>query len=306
MLVNINKKKSLLNNKRRLTFYILGVIWPVAQFLVFYLYVNFNSILLSFQQLDYESQRWTFAGFENFRQIFVDFAEKDYMLTSLKNTFIVFAVHTLTTIVPLFTTFYLFKKRFFSSGFKVFLFLPSIISSMALILCYRYFADVAIPEVIFQLKGYKPRGLMSDMNTRFSMLLFYSAWFGMGSHFLLYLGAMSGISESVIEAGQLDGVTPMQELFKIVFPMIFPTFSTFIITSFATMFTNQINVFAIWGSTADYDVYTTGYFIYMKSATGSVSEYPYLSAYGILLTAIAIPLCFGTRYLFKKIGPSND
>ena len=305
MVTNV-KKRSLYNGKRRLIFYSIGVIWPVAQFLVFYLYVNFNSIILSFQKLDYESQRWVFVGFENFKQIFLDFAEKDYMWTALKNTFIVFAVHTFTIITPIFTTYYLFKKRFFSSGFKVLLFLPAIISSMALILCYKYFADVAMPEILLKITGVKHKGLMSDINTRFPMLLFYSAWFGMGSNFLLYLGAMSGISDSVIEAAQLDGVTPSQELFKIVIPLIFPTISTFIITSFATMFTNQINVFAIWGATADYDVYTTGYFIYMKSATGSVSEYPYLSAFGIMLTAIAVPLCFGTRYLFKKIGPSNE
>ena len=110
MFAKVNKKNTLLYNRRRLIFYIIGVAWPVAQFLVFYLYVNLNSILLSFQKLDYESQRWVFASFENFRQIFLDFAEKEYMVTSLKNTFIVFAVHTLTIIIPLFMSFYLFKK----------------------------------------------------------------------------------------------------------------------------------------------------------------------------------------------------
>ena len=48
--------------KSRLIFYICGVAWPVIQFIVFYVFVNFNSILLSFRNFDIQNG-YSFARF---------------------------------------------------------------------------------------------------------------------------------------------------------------------------------------------------------------------------------------------------
>ena len=49
---SIKEKKPLIGRQKDLIFYCLMMIWPVAQFCVFYIGVNFNSILLSFQDID--------------------------------------------------------------------------------------------------------------------------------------------------------------------------------------------------------------------------------------------------------------
>mgnify|MGYP003321929055 CR=1 FL=1 len=66
----VKKKASKLgiNNIREKTFYALFIAIPVIHFLVFYVYINFNSILLAFQEHDlvdggYEIR---FAGWKNF------------------------------------------------------------------------------------------------------------------------------------------------------------------------------------------------------------------------------------------------
>ena len=50
-----NNKKSLSKSKRKdLICYTCFMIWPVVQFVVFYVLVNFNSIRLAFQSISME------------------------------------------------------------------------------------------------------------------------------------------------------------------------------------------------------------------------------------------------------------
>ena len=45
------------------------VIYPILQFLIFYVYVNFNSIILSLQQYNLETGQFTWLGLDNFKQV---------------------------------------------------------------------------------------------------------------------------------------------------------------------------------------------------------------------------------------------
>lgn len=119
--------------------------------------------------------------------------------------------------------------------------------------------------------------------------MFYYMWLSFGSMMLMYLGAMNGISESVAEAARLDGASTLQEFWYITFPMIYPTFSTLFYTSVASIFTNQINLYSIWGTEADSSVWTFGYYLYKEVARAESSQanYPYLATIGLGMTIIA-------------------
>ncbi len=65
------------------------------------------------------------------------------------------------------------------------------------------------------------------MNTERATIMFYSIYVSFGPRVLVYSSAMSGISESIIESAELDGVNTWQELVHIVLPSIWSTFVTF-------------------------------------------------------------------------------
>ena len=290
--------------KSRLIFYICGVAWPVIQFIVFYVFVNFNSILLSFMNFDIRSG-YSFAGIDNFKRVFSEIATQPFLKTAFKNTFLIFGISIVSMFATLIMSYYLYKKYLFSGIFKVMLFLPSIIPGIALVICYKYFVEVGVPKIWEEVFNISIQGMLSNPDTKLITILFFNVWFGVGSTFLLYSGAMSGISDSIIEAATLDGVTAMQEFGYIVFPMIFPTFATFFITSFATLFTNQMSVFSFSGAQADYSVYTIGYYLYKSVQTATMDRYPYLSAFGLVLTVIIIPICLLTKKALDKFGPNT-
>ena len=51
---------------------------PLLQFGIFYVGVNFNSLLLAFRQFDVMTNESSFVGFSNFAQVFRDIGQLEY------------------------------------------------------------------------------------------------------------------------------------------------------------------------------------------------------------------------------------
>ena len=101
-------------------FILLFLAVPVANFLVFWLYVNFDSILLAFQIP--QSNGTIEWGLDNFRRFFSEFSgENPVMLTALKNTMIFFFSNLFVVLpVSLLLCYFLYKKV---AGYKAFRFI---------------------------------------------------------------------------------------------------------------------------------------------------------------------------------------
>ena len=284
-----------------LIFCLLVIALPVIQFIVFYIAVNFSSILLAFQKFngDLAETKYSFAGLENFQRLWTDLTQTTNLLEALKNSLITWFFTSVVGItIAVIFSYYIYKKGFLGSLFKLVLFLPSILPAILLVAIFQISMDTILPEIL----GINPIFVLGE-NTAFSAALFFTVWFGFGTQVLLYSGSMSQIDPSVMEAAKLDGASPMVELFKIVVPEIVPAISTFLIAGIATIFTNQANLFGFHSVHAlDYNgEYTIGYFMYAM-VQKSENNYAYVSAIGLCCTAIALPL----TYLVKKVLAKVD
>lgn len=123
----------------------------------------------------------------------------------------------------------------------------------------------------------------------------------------MYSNAMSGIPQEIVESAHLDGATGINEFWRITLPMVYPTLSTFLITGVAGLFTNQINLYSFYGGSAPESVQTYGYYLFTRTQLAkSESEYPLLSAMGLLFTMVIVPLTFGVKWMLEKFGPKED
>ena len=66
-------------------FYACLIALPMLNFIVFYLGVNFNSILLAFKSYDAQGVA-SFVGFENFKAVFDNLKGEAVVAVSLKNS----------------------------------------------------------------------------------------------------------------------------------------------------------------------------------------------------------------------------
>ena len=145
----------------------------------------------------------------------------------------------------------------------------------------------------------------SDLGVRLAAILFYTVWIGFGTNILIFNGTMSGVSDSVLEAAKLDGVRPLREFVSIVLPMTYPMIVTMAVVSVANLFTNQMYLFSFYGASAERQLYTIGYYLFLntqEAGNSGLSEYPYLAAFGIVVSAVTIPLTVAFRKALNQIG----
>ena len=291
---------------RNLLFYSLLLALPLLQFCIFYVGVNLNSVLLAFKTYT-GNNAYAWLGLGNFERLFENFSQLTLYRVALGNSLTLFFVGTAVGLVcGLLFSYYIYKKALFSGFFKVMLFMPSIIPSIALVLMFKQVADSALPEVL-ALLGMDVKGLLANPDTTFGTIIFYNVWVSFGVSVLLYVGAMEKIPESVVEAAKLDGAGYLREFVSITIPLVWDTLSTFLIVAVGGIFVNQANIYAFFSDGAEEYVFTIGYYLYKETVkTSAFAEYPMLSAFGLLLSLITIVLVYAVKYLLGRFGPNAE
>lgn len=300
----IEPKKVMSRSRKKLIFYILVMAYPLIQFSIFYIGVNINSILLAFKEYDFEGKGYAWIGFKQFSDCITLIKTDAVFRYAFKNSFITYLISAVvSSLLALFFSFYIYKKKAGSTFFRIMLFVPSIISPLVLAILFNNMAEDALPRYVLSIFGAKIQPLLSGKSA-FAVLNFYRIWVGFGTSILIYNGSMAAIDVSVTEAAKLDGATGLREFIYIIFPLIYSTFVTFFIVGLAALFTEQMNLYSFYGTQANISLYTIGYYLYEKTAKASITEYPLLSAFGLMLTLVTVPVVFAVKWLMRKIGPS--
>ena len=317
--VSLNKnRKRYTRKQRRILFYTLMFALPILQFLLFYLYVNFNSIIMAFQDKveretlgDGYKVSFTWDHIKNALKFF----EKDDRWKMLVNSFsLLFGQLFIVTPLALLFSYYIAKGKPGASFFRIMLYLPQVLSIVVLGILYQEIMNNVYPEIAEKAFGKKDvASLMtqgSTYNAQFWGAFIFTLWFSFGTNVLIYTGAMSSVDQSIVESAHLDGVTNMQEFWHIYLPMIFSTLTTFIVTGLAGIFNNQMSLHTFFGNDKS-KVKVFGYYFYGTAAMNlenarEVNELHDLAALGLMATLVIIPITLLTRKMLNKYGPRVD
>ena len=308
-------KIKLIDNKRKALFSLLLLAVPILHFLVFYLYINLNSFSLAFKKyriIDGVGLTSSFAKFENFKDAF-NLIFSTSGLNRIKNSLILESVNLfLVTPLTLIFAFYIYKKSFMGGFFKVMLFMPYILSEIIMATIYKYLANDIIPFISLEWFGKKIPQLLQTPGTQMIFLIIFNIimWFGINS--LIYSSAMEDVNVSMSEAAQLDGANPIQEFIYVTIPTIFPTIVTLFIVALAAVFTDQFRMFSLFYYKAN-NLDNLGFYLYMQASRADLLPtadadltYCGLSAMGLLLSFVVIPVTLITRHCLNKYGPRAD
>lgn len=281
---------------------------PILSKLIFYFGTAFQSISLAFKKWD--GKDYVYAGLVNFKAVFSDLANDVILKTSLKNTVTYYLVDTFISIpISLFCSYAVVKKVPGSGFIKVIFFLPSIISSVVMVMMFKYFCDYPLTEWILKMTGKKELYLFQQQNTAYLMIIIYGLWTGFASGLVLYLGAMTRVPDGVTDAAKIDGCGYLSEFWHVTMPTVYSTLSVFLVTGLVSIFTGGGAVYTFHLDAAPSSTYTMGYYLFVKvwGGTSSASvDYPYASALGLLITLVAAPLTFLLKYVLEHVGPQEE
>ena len=127
-------------------------------------------------------------------------------------------------------------------------------------------------------------------------------WLTFPGNLLIWGGTFSRISDSVLEAAKLDGVNWVQEAFKIIIPMVWPTFSLLLVMMFAGIFASSGQVFLLTGG--NYGTQTLSSWMYIQVYASSVDPrsnlFNFMSALGLVITLISSVIAISLKKISSK------
>ena len=285
---------------------------PALSFLVFWLYINLNSIILAFQGYDVETGLVGFVGLENFAKIFEKFnAESSILFLSLRNSLINYVVGLLCFGMSLIFSFYLFKKFLGHKLIRAIVMLPNILSSFIICLVVKKLIEDGFPMLAAFMGNTKFPKLLTDENYAYMTTVVYSIWLSFSGYCIIIPNAMNAIEPEIIESAHIDGTNLFQEYYHFVLPLIFPTISTFLITGVSSILVGLGPLVEFYIYDAPPSTYNVGYYMTVQTMTtlGTAQAkiiYPEIAALGLFLTAITAPVVFGVKKFLNKFDYTED
>lgn len=302
------KQTSFAKNKRKdLIFYCVGISLPILQFLICYVYLNIDMFVSAFREYHFvgNTMQYVFVGFKNFKAVVESFTQNDFMKSAFLRGLAVYGVGLLRFPFEILVGYYIARKFPFGKSFHIILYLPGLLSGMVMALTYKYFLCECVPEIVRLITGKEILSLLDSGNSvqTFVSIWAYGFFVGVTGNVLLIGGAINSVSESVSEAASLDGASETRQFFSIYVPLIFPTIITFLILSLSGIFLADIGLYPYFGEYAPREIWTTGYYLTMRIQTADIyRDYPFLAAFGWLITFITIPVVAVGRFLLNKIN----
>lgn len=304
----VKAKKRLSKKWRDYIFIFIMLLYPIAQFVFTWSFVNIKSVLLAFQEGNVYGYSW--VGFDTISKVFYE-SFNSYRNTTgvswLNDSAVIilnsvgFAFITIFISLPLSVlfSFFLSKKMPLANVFRVIFFLPNIIPVVALTFAFKMAYQ---PEVGYLYPLIKALGISeTSLNTYpLSQLLVYGycIWAGLGYNIILLSGAIGRIPKELLESAKIDNCGYFKEFIHVVIPMIWPTIVTLVILGMTNVLTLYLQ--PLFLTNGEGNTWTISLEIWDSVSTSNPKALCEAAAKGLIFSAIWSPVIMLTRHFMSK------
>ncbi len=293
------------NLKRYLPLYLMAL--PGMLYLFINNYMPLPGLVLAFKKFNARKGifKSDFVGFKNFKYLF---ATKDAFIIT-RNTILYNVIFIIVnTVLAIFVAILLAEmtskiKKVYQSA----ILLPYMISMV--IVSYLVFGFLStengfINNSILRPLGKDPVAWYMEKKYWPVILVFVSAWKGVGYNCVIYLASILGIDRSIYESAAIDGASKWQQIFKITIPMLKTTIVMLTLLAIGRIFYSDFGLFyqvpqnqgALFSVTNTIDTYV--YRGLLELGDMSMS-----SAAGLYQSIVGFILVLGSNLVVKKIDP---
>lgn len=250
------------------------VVWlPIAQ-AGYYSFTSWNG----------GSASW--IGIDNYVRLFNN---ELFQRALINNAMLLLAV-PFTVLVPFLFALLVIRTPRFTAFFRTALFLPAALSWVVTGLVGRYVfaADGQFNQLMgaLGLGGLAVDWLARPQSAMFAMLLLI-AWALSGLNFLIYLGGLGSIDESIYDAAKVDGAGPLRTAFQIVLPVMSSYVRFIAISTVTTMFGSLFAlVYAFSGGGPNYGTTPLEYLVYAQGFSNG--DFAGAASAGVVLMVIIV------------------
>lgn len=252
-------------------------------FTIFVLYPMAQAVLMSvYDWKVVAGATSTFVGLANYVRALND----PHLWLSLSNS----GIYMLFTVPPqialgLGVALLLQKSSPAQPFFRVLYYLPVVTSWVVVTLLFKYlFADRGLINYLLGLEV----SWLSERWTAMVAICTLGVWKGIGWSMMIFIAALQGVPNSLIEAAKIDGANPWQRFLGVTVPAIWPTvaFVTIMLVIGGLNVFTSVQAMTDGGPSGSTDVVLT----YMYRETFAFLDFGYGSTIAVLLTLLVFVL----------------
>lgn len=310
-IIQTRKKTTKLNKKlvKKHLFLLSLLIIPLINFALFWVYINIDTIIMTFQRFDVPTGSFKWYGFTRYIAVFKEFflgqepGSFNTFLNSLRAIPINIVIFPLAFIVA----YAFYKKVPGEKFFRVIFFLPSIISLVVLTMMFRqmFSSDFGpIAKLMELITGHSTDWLGFKSDKLWGIIFFFCVWAGMGSNVIVLSGAMLRIPEEIGESARLDGIGFWREAWSIVVPLVMPTVGIYLIGIVTSVFGFMLQpmMLAI-NAGVDNKFMTIGWYVFATVDSGNTNSMLTAATLGVTFSVLMLPFIIAVRVLVNKFTP---
>ena len=246
-----------------------------------------------------------FVGLKWFRSMVENEVKLKQLLMVLRNTFAMSGISLFFSWFPMVFAVFLneIKCKPFQKIVQTVTTLPNFISWVLVYsIAYCIFNSTGVVNTLGMSLGWvdKPQMfLQSNEHIWFKMWLWLT-WKNAGWSAIMYLAAISGIDEELMEAAKVDGASRMQRIWHITIPSILPTYFVLVMLNLANFLSNGMEQYFVFQNAFNKDsIQVLDLYVY-NLAMGN-GGYSLSTAISILKSVVSVVLLCITNKVSKLI-----
>ncbi len=309
-------RKQVFAKSKRTIFIVSFLALSLIHFAVFWCYINFDTIRLTFYRINQYGEE-IFVGGENYLRLFKDIFERQNKgtATAFWNSFHAIGINMMILPLSIFVAYALYKKVYGYKFFRIIFYIPSVISIVVLAAAFRemfrqyndgYRIASGPAAQILSWLGINKNWLAPyvDTDVKWPLIYTFAILNGMGTNVILIASAMNRIPKEITEASRLDGCGYFNELFHVSLPLVMPTITTWVMMIFSSVYSFFMQpMLLLDGNPGRGNIYMTApWQIFDLVTTADIKQQNLVTAacLGLILTMFILPLNLIMRALLNK------
>ena len=247
-----------------------------------------------------------FVGLKWFNYIISKPARIQDVLRVLRNTFAMSGISLLFSWFPMIFAVFLneIKCRPYRKFVQTATTLPNFISWVLVFsIAFNVFSSTGAVNTVLMDLGLiqEPIAFLKSSEHVWFRMWLWLTWKNAGWAAIMYLAAISGIDEQMIEAAKVDGATRMQIIWRITIPSILPTFFVIVMLNIASFLNNGMEQYYVFQNNFNKEyIEVLDLYVYNIAHQGT-GNYPLSTAISMLKSIVSIGLLAGTNGLSRLI-----
>jgi multiple sugar transport system permease protein len=260
-------------------------------------------LLLSFQKAGLISPDREWVGFENYARIVSDPKARQAAVNTIYYTMLFVPISIL---LALFVAHALNRKIALIRFYRLAVFIPVVTSTIATGIMFLWLLDknFGLANWLLDTIGVGPFGFFEDPDQAMGALVLMTVWGWLGFDTIIYLAALQGVPQELIEAAAIDGASRWSSFWRITWPMLGP--ATLLLAVWSTISALQLfdEVFFVTkggplGRTSVVVFYV--YRLAFEQGLGGLSLAGYAAAIAYVLFLVILVLTLAQFWLGRRV-----